>query len=87
MTHAQTHCELIRNHLLSGEKITPIEALNFYKCMRLGARIYDLRRAGMSIQSRTVTLRNGKKVSQYYLLEQTIKETQTWNEQKQNGQQ
>jgi len=68
-----TQCENIRAHLLRGERITPIEALNFYECMRLGARIYDLRGEGIAIQSRMKELKNGKKVAEYYLLETEIK--------------
>jgi len=68
-----TQCEQIRAHLLSGEKITPIEALNFYECMRLGARIYDLRAEGISIQRQMKELKNGKKVAEYYLLATEIK--------------
>ena len=45
--------------------ITPLEALNYYGCMRLGARIYDLKRRGVDIVTEKVTDRNryGKNVS------------------------
>lgn len=86
-TNSQTHCELIRNHLIAGKKITPIEALNFYQCMRLGARIYDLRKDGLNVQSEPKTLKNGKRVAQYFLLKQTIKEIQTCQELKHLAQQ
>lgn len=73
MTSTQTQTELIRNHLMDGKEITQIEALNFYGCMRLGARIWDLREQGMAIQSRTKKLKNGKRVAEYYLLNSEIK--------------
>lgn len=45
-----THISLIRAHLLRGESITPIEALNAYGCYRLAARISDLKSEGLNIQ-------------------------------------
>jgi hypothetical protein len=50
--------------LLRGYKLTPLQALEKWGCMRLGARIYDLRRAGMDIRTTTIT-RNGKTFAQY----------------------
>lgn len=68
-----SQCDQIRSYLLDGQKITPIEALNFFGCMRLGARIWDLRNEGLSIQSRTKQLKNNKKVAEYYMLESEIR--------------
>ena len=56
----------IRRHLESGRPITPIEALNRYGCLRLGARIHNLKSEGMPIHSRIVN-RNGKHFSEYSL--------------------
>ncbi|AIT09102.1 hypothetical protein LO80_03375 [Candidatus Francisella endociliophora] len=39
----------ILEHLKSGKELTPLEALLEYGCMRLGARIYDLRVKGHEI--------------------------------------
>lgn len=71
--------EQIRSHLLSGEKITPIEAFNFYGSLRLGARIFDLRTDpyNLPIQREMVTLKGGKKVARYYLLQSSIKQLKT----------
>ena len=33
----------IREYLELGFKLTPLEALNKFGCLRLGARIYDLK--------------------------------------------
>jgi len=74
---SQTQCEKIRAHLEAGESITPIEALNFYQCLRLASRICDLRHDGLPVQERRKKLNNGKQVSEYYLLKQTIKKLQT----------
>jgi hypothetical protein len=55
----------ILNHLRNGKSITPLEALNEYGCLRLGARIHDLKRAGHNIASESVELPNGKRVASY----------------------
>ena len=49
----------IRRHLESGKIITPLEALRRYDCLRLGARICDLRRDGLPVK--TEIKRNGRK--------------------------
>lgn len=44
-----SHRELILRHLEDYGSITPWEAMMEYGIMRLGARVYDLRRAGWPI--------------------------------------
>lgn len=56
----------IKEHLLSGKSITPIEALNQYGCFRLGARIFDLKEQGLNIKTEMVE-RNGKRFAEYRL--------------------
>ena len=57
--------QAIKAHLESGRSITPIDALRQYGCLRLGARIYDLRREGMAVNMRLV--KHGKKrYAEYY---------------------
>lgn len=51
-------CALIRAHLESGKAISQREAIEQYGCYRLGARIFDLRAAGMDIITETGTGRN-----------------------------
>lgn len=48
--------------------ITPIEALQEFGCMRLAARIDDLRRTGVPIQTEIV-YRGGKRWARYSLRE------------------
>ncbi|MCF6777311.1 helix-turn-helix domain-containing protein [Thiotrichales bacterium 19X7-9] len=43
--------EAILKHLKRHGSITPLEALNEYGCLRLGARIYDLRSQGIEIKT------------------------------------
>lgn len=59
--------ERILAHLLEGKAITPLEALELFGCLRLGARISDLRKGGVEIKSKFVTTSTGKHVKQYYL--------------------
>ena len=54
-------------HLVEKGPISPIEALEQYGCMRLGARIYDLRQLGIKIRSVITKNDNGKRWSVYSL--------------------
>lgn len=49
-----SQCDRILIHLQSGKTINPLQALNLYDCLRLSARIYDLKQAGFDIDSRLV---------------------------------
>jgi len=62
----QTQKEAILRHLQSGGTITPLEALELYGCYRLGARIWELRDEGYTIQSENV--KQGKKTFASYKL-------------------
>ena len=44
-----TQAEMILNHLQTHGSITPLEAQELFGCMRLGARIWDLKHAGHHI--------------------------------------
>lgn len=57
----------ILEDLQRGDSITPLEALSRYGCMRLGARIFELRQLGYPIVSRLVKTSAGKHVSEYRL--------------------
>lgn len=64
--NAQT--KLIEKHLKNGKSITPIEALNLFGCLRLAARIADLRKSGMHIVT-SYTERDGKRWATYRMKE------------------
>mgnify|MGYP003658869211 CR=1 FL=1 len=57
----------ILKHLQSVGPLTSLDALRLYGCARLAARVADLRRH-YRIQSRTITLANGKRVAEYSLI-------------------
>lgn len=61
-----TQNDAIKQHLLSGKPITPLDALQKYGCFRLAARIDDLRKAGLDIETLTEK-RNGKQYASYVL--------------------
>jgi hypothetical protein len=64
---AKSQEKRILNYLQNGGKITPLEALNKFGCLRLSGRIYDLRRKGYNIKSNRITV-NKKQVAQYSLI-------------------
>ena len=60
----------IMYHLRVYGSITPLEALDLYGCMRLAARVNDLRKRGHEIRTDLVA-RDGKKWAKYSLGKQT----------------
>ena len=48
----ETQNKRIEKYLLSGRTLTSLEALYKFSCFRLSARIYDLRKRGLDIESR-----------------------------------
>lgn len=61
-----TQTEQIKRHILKHNSITPLEALRKYRCMRLAARIRDLRVEGFSVLSVRIS-RNGKNFCRYVM--------------------
>ena len=57
--------QAIKQHLESGRSITAIEALSEYGCLRLAARIADLRDQGMQIETVMVTYSKDKRFAKY----------------------
>lgn len=54
-------------HLINIGPLTPLEGLKKYGTMRLGAIIFDLRKAGHNIK--TTTIKNGRKHYASYSIE------------------
>lgn len=59
-----TQTDRIYLHLESGRTITPLTALRRYGCMRLAARVRELREDGMPIET-TIRKRKGKHFASY----------------------
>ena len=64
---ASSQNALIAAWLKSGNKLTSLDALNMFQCMRLASRIHDLREKGMDIRSERIVTPSGKRVIQYSL--------------------
>lgn len=58
--------EKILKHLLNGNSITPLQALHKFGCLRLSARIHNLRSDGYNINM-DIVKKNGKHFAKYYL--------------------
>lgn len=71
-SHTKTQRQQILEYLQAGNRLTPLEALSRFGCLRLGARAYDLRQQGHKIESHLVETANGKRVSEYYLAESAV---------------
>lgn len=58
--------KMIKHFLESGGKLTPLEALDKFNCMRLAAVVHQLRSEGVQVETKTI--KNGKKsYAQYYM--------------------
>lgn len=57
----------ILKYLRGGNKITALEALDKFQCMRLGAVIYNLKKRNFKIDSKMIEVPSGKRVKQYWL--------------------
>lgn len=70
MINSQT--DLILSYLLrkKSNTLNPVEALRMFRCMRLGARIYDIKKRGYRIETKFV--KNGNKRYANYRLIQEI---------------
>lgn len=66
-----TQTEMILDHLKQNGCITAVEALNEYGCLRLSARIWELRHEGVNIKridhSTTNRFGNPARYAVYYL--------------------
>ncbi|KDN14029.1 hypothetical protein BGI40_01585 [Snodgrassella communis] len=63
MTTKTTQTIQILQYLKDGNSITPLDALRKFGCMRLGARIYDLKQAGHVIN--TLMVKDEKSGARY----------------------
>jgi hypothetical protein len=64
--NTQSANKKLRQWVLSGKAITPIQALEKWGIFRLGARILELRQEGHNIVT-TMMEKNGKRFAKYQL--------------------
>lgn len=62
-----TQAEQILAALKQGRKITALDALNEFGCMRLGARVLELKDEGYVIEGERFKTPSGKNVKRYFL--------------------
>ena len=61
----KTQIDSIREHLIKGGTITPLEALHYYGCFRLASVINRLREEGMDIITNFVENYSDDEVKKY----------------------
>lgn len=66
-SQSQTQSQMILAALRNGDRLTHLIAERWFRCLRLGARIYDLKQQGFDIKRRMVTVPSGKRVAEYYM--------------------
>jgi hypothetical protein len=79
----KTQCDRVLQYMRDFGSINPLQALGDLGVMRLGARIYDLKKEGHAISRKMVTRKNryGEAVSyaQYTLEYTTVGGSAEWN--------
>lgn len=68
-----TQKSIVRQHLLDGNSITPLEALNLCNSLRLSAIIFKLREEGLPIVTEKIQVSPRKRVANYYLPKDYLK--------------
>ena len=62
-----TQTQNILEYMQQGNSITPLEALNLFGCMRLGARIFEIKRSGYVVITKVKAVNGHKHVAEYSL--------------------
>ena len=62
----KTQSDAILEYLLAGYTLTPLEAITKFGCMRLGARIWDLKNEGYLIQKEMIKVGDAR-VASYFM--------------------
>ncbi len=66
MSAALTQTDAILGHLRSGRALTPMDALRLFGCMRLAARVRELREAGHRVET-SIVEGDGKRFALYWM--------------------
>lgn len=54
-SYDMTQCDMVLRYMLDCGEITPLDAMREFGIMRLGARIYELKKMGWNIERRMVS--------------------------------
>ena len=69
-TKTESQNKQIKAWLESGKSLTPLDAINLFNSLRLGARVFDLKNDyGMNIKTEMVE-ENGKRFARYSLVKE-----------------
>jgi len=66
MKHTDSQSSKILRHLRKGKRLTALQALHFFGCLRLSGRVMELRDAGVNVKTEMVKV-NGKYIAKYSL--------------------
>lgn len=64
----KTQLENIKEYMLQGNPITPIEALSMFGCFRLSAIIFNLKKEGFCFNTRFIKNQYGNSFAEYSLI-------------------
>ena len=72
MTATESQRTQILDWMIKGNRITGLEALHRFRCLRLGARIHELKKRGWKVEDRFITVQDSetgkeKRVKEYWL--------------------
>ena len=67
-----TQKSIVRQHLLDGNSITPLEALNLCGSLRLSAIIFRLREEGLPIEMERLQVSPKKRVARYFIKKENL---------------
>lgn len=60
--------ENIKEYLLQGYPITPLDALSMFGCFRLSAIIFNLKKEGLQFNTRLIKNQYGNSFAEYSLI-------------------
>lgn len=63
--NTESQSQAILRYMRSGYEITSLEALKLFNCMRLAARIADIKEMGIDIADRWITRDDGVRFKAY----------------------
>ena len=68
-----TQKSIVRQYLLDGNSITPLEALNLCGSLRLSAIVFKLREEGLPILTEKIQVSPKKRVARYFIKKENLK--------------
>ena len=76
MTDKESQRWKIYSYMLEGNRVTALAALRLFHCMRLGARIHEMKKKGIPVLDRFITVEDGETGKQKHVKEYWLEVTQ-----------